>query len=194
MESPLTMLDRVSSLVFLDRLLLPQRLAAALIAVITASIAALFIDNAHLHFASEAAAGTTLNPIAKILADGSSLATAWPGWVAAAFFILAVYRLRRDPAEPPAGRSNETRSVADLRAGLRSEYTTVRIALVVVLSLTLIEICRTVLAIATARREGTAGTVLAATGIETLGLVAAVATLGVWAWLFRGELERWGAL
>ena len=56
------------------------------------------------HFAAELSSGADLNVVETLLGDGSSPRTAWPGWLAAVFFGLALVRLWRGRPEPPAGR------------------------------------------------------------------------------------------
>ena len=48
----------------------------------------------------------TYNPtgVAHLIAAGSSAATAWPGWVAAVFFLIALRRLRWMLRETPISR------------------------------------------------------------------------------------------
>jgi hypothetical protein len=134
--------------------------------------------------------------LAHLLASGSSAATSWPGWVAAVFFLISLKRLRGGEPEPPAGRTPVAqRSVSDIRAGLRSEYQNVRIALVVVAFLAVIDLARAA-GIAWLGIRGTAWThsVVFFTILEAAGWVAATLTLTVWARGFHQQLSQWGAV
>ncbi len=183
--------DHLAELVLLNKLRMPLRAAIVAVTLIAAAGAALGLDALHRTYAAAEGRGEGINPIARILADGSTAATAWPGWAAAVFFAIAVFRLRRDAPEPPAGRGDaDSMSVTELRAGLRAEYTSVRIALIIVLLLALVDVARLVTVTASTPSSMT----LAATIAEALGLVAATSLLGMWGWTFRRELERWGAV
>jgi hypothetical protein len=134
--------------------------------------------------------------IAHLMATGSSAATVWPGWLAAGFFLIALQRLRRGDPEPPAGRTPVAeRTVSDLRAGLRSEYRSVRIALLIVAVLSTVDLARAA-GIAWLGIRGTtwAHTVAAFTILEALGWIAAALALTVWARTFNRQLAQWGAV
>jgi hypothetical protein len=140
----------------------------------------------------------TYNPtgVAHLIAAGSSGATAWPGWVAAVFFLIALRRLRRGDPEPPAGRTPVAeRTVSELRAGLRSEYRTVRIALVAVVLLSTVDLARAA-GIAWLGIRGTvwAHSVVAFTILEAIGWIAATLMLTMWARTFNEQLAQWGAV
>jgi hypothetical protein len=134
--------------------------------------------------------------VATLLARGSSAATAWEGWAAAAFFLVALIRLRRGAPEPPAGRTPvEELTLQQLRGGLVREYTVVRIGLVVLCVVSLVDAARAArYLVAAVSGDALARTALPATLVEAAGLVAATVVLGVWAGSFREQLVRMGAL
>jgi hypothetical protein len=148
------------------------------------------------HFSAEVQAGADLNPLAQLLADGSSARTAWIGWAAAGLFQLAVVRLWIGPPEPPVGRPDGRRWTAtEMRASLRTEHSVVRSALVAVGSLAAIDAGRAlVYVVASARGFSVARETLGATLVEAAGLGAATAILALWRWRFGQMLQRWGAL
>jgi hypothetical protein len=149
----------------------------------------------HQQLAARFAGGASLNPVEALIAGGSSLRTAWPGWVAAAFFGFALLRLRHGPPEPAAGLGSvDTLSTAQLRGGLRREYVAVRILLVAVLLVTAVDACRV---IATAGGPGSPGQTLASlipTYVEAAGFVAATSMLAAYAAFFANDIRRLGAL
>lgn len=144
------------------------------------------------HFAAERTAGR----LGTLLAHGSTAATAWTGWAAAAFFGVAVWRLRRGAPEPPAGITPvESLSPAQLRRGLVREYTAVRVGLAVLTAVTLTDAARAGRYVAgllggDTLARGTA----AATLVEALGLLVATIVLATWVLSFRGQLVRVRAL
>jgi hypothetical protein len=144
------------------------------------------------HYAQTSGGGR----VAALLAHGSSPATAWAGWAAALFFLVALVRVRRGAPEPPAGRTPvESLTAAQLRAGLKREYTSVRVAL---LALTVVALADTARAaryvVAAAGGEILARASLAATLVEAAGLLVAALLLALWALTFREQLVRVGAL
>jgi hypothetical protein len=144
------------------------------------------------HFAAQPGGGR----VATLLAQGSSGATAWEGWAAALFFLLALLRLRRGAPEPPAGRTPvEELTAGQLRAGLVREYTVVRAGLVVVCVVSLVDVARAArYLVAGASGDALARASLVATLVEAAGLVVAAIVLGLWAGTFRQQLDRMGAL
>jgi hypothetical protein len=173
---------------------LPLLLRAALLAVVGVAAAVLgarSLTVQHL-FAAEVGGGR----VATLLARGSSAATAWEGWAAAVFFLIALVRLRRGAPEPPAGRTPvEELTATQLRAGLVREYTAVRIGLVILSVVALIDSARAARYLAAALSgDGLARASLAATLVEACGLVVATVILGMWARTFRDQLDRVGAL
>jgi hypothetical protein len=144
------------------------------------------------HFAAQAGGGR----VATLLAKGSSIATAWEGWAAAIFFVVALVRLQRGAPEPPAGRTPvEELTLAQLRAGLLREYTVVRVGLVILGAVSLIDLARASrYVVAAATGDSLARTSLAATLVEACGLVVAAVVLGLWAATFREQLDRVGAI
>jgi len=140
--------------------------------------------------------GRVLNGIAGFFADGSSRATAWPGWAAAFLFLLSVLRLLRGSPEMPAGRpSGKEWTVAEMRRALRREYRTVRLGLALVDLLAMFDAGRAaVYAIATATGDDVARANVVIVGVEALGLLVAAAMLTWWMLAFRRQLENWGAL
>jgi hypothetical protein len=144
------------------------------------------------HFAEQQGGGR----LATLLAQGSSVATAWEGWAAALFFLVALTRLRRGAPEPPAGRTPvEDLTAGQLRAGLVREYSVVRAALVILCVVALVEATRAArYVIAAVSGDALARASLAATLVEAAGLVVATAVLVLWAAGFRHQLDRVGAL
>ncbi len=137
-----------------------------------------------------------LNPLQTLIADGSSLRTLWPGWVAAVCFAAAVLRLRHGATEPPAGRADvEHLTLRQLRRGLRREYAVARIALVVVGLLAAVDVARTVASVIAAQSgDTTVSSSLPATVIEAAGYAVAAVVLAAWAYTFGAEVRRLGAL
>jgi hypothetical protein len=148
------------------------------------------------HFSAELSSGADLNVLATLLGDGSSPRTAWPGWLAAVFFGLALLRLWRGRPEPPAGRPPGGRwTAADIRSALRREYAAVRTAIIVLAVVALVDGARAaVYGVAAATGDAVARGSVMATVVEALGLVAAAVMLTLWGLIFARLLERWGAL
>lgn len=142
------------------------------------------------------AAQTIDGRVATLLARGSSAATAWEGWAAAVFFLLALIRLRRGAPEPPAGRTPvEQLTLQQLRSGLVREYTVVRVGLVVLCIVSLVDAARAArYVVAATSGDALARTSLPATLVEAAGLVVATVVLGLWAGSFREQLQRMGAI
>lgn len=165
-------------------------LIVLLTGVLTAACAAwmVFLQN---HFAKSSES----TGLPGLLAGGSSVATAWPGWVAAAFFLIAIVRLR-GTAEPPTGRKPvEQLTISEIRTALAAEYRAVRMALVVITILALIDLERFAgICVAAARGAHWATASVAMTGVEALGWLCATALLVAWALTFRSQLETWGAI
>jgi hypothetical protein len=138
------------------------------------------------------AEGRALNRVAQLFADGSSWSTAWPGWVAAFFFLSAVLRLLRGNPEPPAGRAH---TAAGMRSALRREYRVVRLALALVDLLAIFDLGRALTyAIASATGDRVARADVLTVGVEAAGVVCAAVLLTAWMLRFRTQLESWGAL
>ncbi len=188
--------SRLTELVFLDRGPMVLRCVVVALAAAACGVAGTLLVRLHQTLAAELAAHTALNPLQTLIADGSSIRTLWPGWVAALCFGAAVLRLRRGTIEPPPGRSVPERlTPRQLRAGLRHEYVVVRLALVVVALLAAIDVARTAAtAIAVQAGDTRIGGTLAATVIEALGYALAAFMLAVWASTFGSEVRRLGAL
>jgi hypothetical protein len=139
------------------------------------------------------AEGRDLPGIADLFADGSSRSTAWIGWAAAFFFLLAVLRVVGGRPEPPAG--GEKQSVGEMRAALRREYRSVRIVLGVVDVVAMFDAARALAyAIGSATGDDVARANVVVVGVEAAGLVCAAAMLTWWMLAFRRQLETWGAL
>ena len=162
---------------------------AVVVACIVLGVESLAIQH---HFAKQPGSGR----LVALLAQGSTWATAWEGWAAALFFLVALSRLRRGAPEPPAGLGRvENLTAGQLRAGLVREYTVVRVALVLVSAASLTDAARAARYVAAAL----GGDVLArrsllTTIVEAAGLVAATLVLALWAGSFREQLDRVGAL
>ncbi|TMD90547.1 MAG: hypothetical protein E6I76_19585 [Chloroflexi bacterium] len=148
------------------------------------------------HFSAELNSGADLNVVATLVGDGSSPRTAWPGWLAAVFFGLALLRLWRGRPEPPAGRPPGGRwTAADIRSALRREYGAVRTAIIVLAVVAIIDGARAaVYTVAAATGDRVARGSVLATIVEALGLVLAAVMLTLWGLIFARLLERWGAL
>jgi hypothetical protein len=148
------------------------------------------------HFAAELSSGADLNVVETLLGDGSSPRTAWPGWLAAVFFGLALLRLWRGRPEPPAGRPPGGHwTAADIRSALRREYAAVRTAIVVLAVVALLDGARAaVYGVAAASGDAVARGSVLPTAVEAMGLVAAAVMLTLWGLVFARLLERWGAL
>jgi hypothetical protein len=181
-----------AELLFVHRLPPPLRIAVPL--VLGAGCAALGAWSLSIQhrYASQGGGGR----VAWLLAHGSSAATAWEGWAAAVFFLVALLRLRRGAPEPPAGRTPvEELTLAQLRSGLVREYTVVRVALVILGAVSLTDAARAArYLVAAASGDALARTALAATVVEACGLLVAAIVLGLWAVSFREQLGRVGAL
>jgi hypothetical protein len=148
------------------------------------------------HFSAELDAGADLNVVATVLGDGSSARTAWPGWVAAVFFGLALLRLWRGSPEPPAGRPPGGRwTAADIRSALRREYTAVRTAIIALGVIALLDGGRAIVyGIAAVSGDPLARSSVVPTVVEAAGLIVAAVTLTLWGLVFSRLLDRWGAL
>jgi hypothetical protein len=142
------------------------------------------------------ARGVDLGAVPAFFADGSSWATAWPGWAASFFFALSLLRLLRGNPEPPAGRPRGGDwTVAGMRTALRREYRVVRLALALVDLLAIFDVGRALAyAIASATGDAVARADVATVGVEAGGLLVAALLLTAWMLRFRGQLESWGAL
>jgi hypothetical protein len=185
---------RLTELVFLDRGPWAMRAFIVIIVGIAAGAAGDALLRLEQHLAVQRATGAALNPLENLLASGSSVRTAWVGWVAALFYVVAIVRLRRGPIEPSVGRLPVERQTAtQLRAGLRREYALVRVLLVAVTLITAVDVARAVALVIAARSMGQSPT-LVATVVEAAGLVAASLMLAAWAWLFGADLRRLGAM
>jgi hypothetical protein len=182
----------VAELLLLHRLPPVARGAVALVVAVACVVAGVTSLAVQHHFAAQPGGGR----LAALLAAGSTPATAWEGWAAAIFFLVALRRLRSGATEPPAGRTPvEQLTLAQMRAGLVREYTMVRAGLVVLCIVATIDASRAArYAVAAAAADPLARGSLAATVIEAAGVVAATVVLALWAGSFREQLERIGAL
>lgn len=181
-----------AELLFLHRL--PPALRVTVPLVVGAACIGLgaWLLSVQHHYAAQGGGGR----VATLLAHGSSIATAWEGWAAAVFFLVALLRLQRGAPEPPAGRTPvEELTLAQLRAGLLREYTVVRVGLVILCAVSLVDAARAArYVVAAGTGDALARTSLPATLIEACGLVVAAVVLGLWAASFRRQLDRVGAL
>jgi hypothetical protein len=181
-----------AELLFLHRLSPLLRVVAASLLTFACALAGVLSLNLQQSFAGQSGGGR----LATLLAHGSSAATAWEGWAAAVFFLVALLRLRRGAPEPPAGRTPvEELTAGQMRAGLVREYTIVRVALVVLSAVSVAEAARAArYIVAAAAGDGVARGSVTATVIEALGLMVATVVLSLWAASFREQLDRFGAL
>jgi hypothetical protein len=186
----------LTELVFLRRGLVPLNVVVVVVVAAGIGVAGTLIVRLQEHFASVLARGGSLSGVQALLGRGSVPATAAAGWVAAALFGFALVRLRRGPLEPPTSmRPVEAQSVAQLRRGLRREFTVIRAGLVVVLLVTALDVAR-LLAMLTAVESGDrrlSGS-FPATCVEVCGLMAATLLLALWAKNFRRRLDQLGVL
>jgi len=157
------------------------------------ALGALTLQAQH-HYVALRDAGEALNGMATLLATGPSAVTAWPGWLAAGCFALALRRLRTGSPEPPAGRDAVRTTVAELRAGLRREYRVVRAVLWVLSAGVLLDAGRLLWFCLAALGGGLARGELVALTLEVAGLAAAALVLRRWLRHFAGQLDQLGAL
>jgi hypothetical protein len=181
-----------AELLFIHRLPPPLRVVVPLILAAACVVLGVELLSIQHHFASHPGGGR----LATLLAQGSSAATAWEGWAAALFFLVALLRLRREAPEPPAGRTPiEELTAGQMRAGLLREYTVVRIGLSILGAVALVDVARAArYLVAAASGDTVARSSLVATLVEAAGLVVATAVLAMWAGSFRQQLERVGAV
>jgi hypothetical protein len=186
----------LTELVFLDRGPIALRGLAVAVAAAACGVAGTLLVRLHETLATQLAAHEALNPLQTLIANGSSIRTLWPGWVAALCFAAAVARLRLGATEPPLGRiAVEHQTLSQLRAGLRREYRVVRTALVVVALLAAVDSARALASVIAAQSgDHTVSASLPATVLEALGYVVATAVLAMWAHGFGAELRRLGAM
>lgn len=150
----------------------------------------------HLHALGTPTRDAGPGPLGRLLADGSSPLTLWPGWAAALTISAAALRLRRSAVEPPPRRRGAPDpGASELRSGLRREYLWTRWVLLGVAELALADCCRLAVS-GGAQLAGVhgAGDGLAWMAGEAAGLVTAAAALAAWVAAFRAQLERVGAL
>jgi hypothetical protein len=185
----------LTELVFLGRGPIALRCIAVAVAAVACGVAGTLLVRLHQSLAADLAAHMALNPLQTLIADGSSLRTLWPGWVAAVCFAAAVLRLRHGATEPPAGRADvEHLTLRQLRSGLRREYAVARVALVVVGLLAAVDVARTAASvIASQSGDATVSSSLPATVIEAAGYASAALVLAAWAYSFGAEVRRLGA-
>lgn len=186
----------LTELVFLRRGLVPLNVVVVVVVAAGIGVAGTLIVRLQEHFASVLARGGSLSGVQALLGRGSVPATAAAGWVAAVLFAVALMRLRRGPLEPPTSmRPVEAQSVAQLRRGLRREFALIRVALVVVLLVTALDVARLLAMVAAVERgDRLLGDSLAATCVEVSGLMAATLLLALWARSFGRRLDQLGVL
>ena len=182
----------VAELLFLRPGRARVRVVIAVVVAVACCVLGAVSLNIQWHFAAEQSVGRFGN----LLAHGSSAVTAWIGWAAAAFFAVALWRLRRDDPEPPAGRTPvEALSPAQLRLGLVREYTVIRVGFTVLAAMTLTDTARSArYLLAGVTGDPLARAALVATLVEELGLVVATVVLATWVITFRRQLVRMRAL
>lgn len=180
----------LAELLLVNRLPAPVRVVIALIVLAACGAAGVALLGAQ-----HALAGSP-SRLAAVLGHGTTWVTAWPGWLAALCFLVALVRLRRTAPEPPAGmRPLERLSAADLRSGLLREYTLVRAALALLLVVTMVDVARAIrYLLAGAAGDQLARSAAAPQAVQALGLAAASVTLALWAFSFRSQLDHVGAL
>jgi hypothetical protein len=171
----------------------PVVIAATLVLGIGWGVGSLLLQR---HLIAEEASGADLNPVARLLADGSGVRTAWPGFCATVLFLVATLRLVVGPAEPPAGKPRHREwTASQLRQALRAEYRWVRAALFAVAAIATIDAERAlVYTAAAARGLEVASNSVGGTAVEASGLLCATLVLWLWVTLFRRQLQRWGAI
>jgi hypothetical protein len=181
-----------AELLLLHRLPSPLRVVVPLVLFVGCVVLGVESLAIQHHYAGQSSGGR----LATLLGHGSSAVTAWEGWIAALFFLVALLRLRRNAPEPPAGRTPvEELTTRQLRAGLVREYTVVRTILVILTAVAVTDASRAArYTVAAASGDALASASLAATLVEAAGLVLAAAVLTLWADSFRRQLVRIGAL
>ncbi|MBJ7609608.1 MAG: hypothetical protein JF887_09320 [Candidatus Dormibacteraeota bacterium] len=182
----------VAELLFVHRLRpLPRAGVAGAIAATCCLLGGYGLE-VQTHFAAARGGGR----LSTFLAHGSTAATAWAGWAAALFFLLALFRVRGGPPEPPAGRAPvEKLTIAQLRAGLVREYTVARAGLTVLTLVAVVDAARAGrYLLAALGGDSIARGSLVATVVEAVGLAVAAVVLALWALGFRSQLVRIGAL
>jgi hypothetical protein len=182
----------ITELVFLDRGPLLVRGLLIVISAAAVGFAGNMLYRAEASLAASLAHGEQLNALQSLLAHGSSLRTAWIGWLAALFFAIAAMRVRRSPPEPTLGRTPpEHLTASQLRTGLRREYAVVRVLLVLLVLFTAVDAARMLTLAAATSGHGAS---LMSAVIEVVGLGAACFALALWAWWFGDLVVRLGAL
>jgi hypothetical protein len=185
-------LGAIAELLHLSGRVPALRAALAVVIIVGSCVLGAFSLDIQAHFAAQRQGGR----LGTLLANGSTAATAWPGWAAALLFGVALLRLRRGSPEPPAGRAPvESLSAAEMRGGLVREYRAVRIGLALLSVVALTDAARAArYAVAAAAGDSVARMSLVATVVEALGLITATSVLVLWTLTFRSQLVRVGAL
>jgi hypothetical protein len=185
----------LEELVFLHRGPVLLRTAVVVITAAGTGIAGYKLYQLHEDLALRLAGGAHLDALRTFVAQAPTPLTVAIGWVAAVCFALALLRLQRGPLEPVLiFRHSERRTVRQLRRGLRAEYTTVRLLLVVIALVTAVDVARTFSFSIAATHAGMSPGVLWSLYLETAGLIAATIVLIVYARTFGNAIARLGAI
>ena len=185
----------LEELVFLNRGPVALRTAAVVITAAGTGIAGYKLYQLHADLALRIAGGAHLDAWRTFVAQAPTPVTVVLGWIAALCFGLALLRLQRGPLEPVVSfRRSERQTVAQLRRGLRREYTVVRVLLVIVALLAALDVARTISFSIAATHAGSSSGTLWSLYVETTGLVAATLVLIVYARTFGSAIERLGAI
>ncbi|MBV8528889.1 MAG: hypothetical protein JOZ75_11275 [Candidatus Dormibacteraeota bacterium] len=185
----------LEELVFLNRGPVVLRTAAVVITAAGTGIAGYKLYQLHEELALRIAGGAHLDAWRTFVAQAPTPLTVVLGWVAALCFGLALLRLQRGPLEPVlVFRRSERQSVAQLRRGLRREYTTVRLLLVFVVLLAAVDVARTISFSIAATHAGASPGTLWSLYLEAAGLITATLVLVAYARVFGDAIARLGAI
>ncbi|MGH7747061.1 MAG: hypothetical protein ACREQ5_20235, partial [Candidatus Dormibacteria bacterium] len=181
--------------VFLNRGPVVLRTTAVVITAAGTGIAGYKLYQLHEDLALRIASGAHLDAWRTFVAQAPTPVTVVIGWVAALCFGLALLRLQRGPLEPVLTlRSSARQTVAQLRHGLRREYTVVRGLLVIVALIAAVDVARTISFSVAATHAGTSVGTPGSLYVETAGLVTATIVLIAYARTFGNEIAHLGAL
>ena len=185
----------LEELVFLHRGPVVTRTAAVVITAAGSGIAGYKLYQLHEDLALRIAAGQHLDALRTFVAQAPTPITVAIGWVAALCFGLALLRLQRGPLEPMlVFHRSADRTVTQLRAGLRREYTTVRLLLVIVALVTAVDVARTIAFSIAATHAGASPGTLWSLYLETAGLITATVVLIAYARTFGNAIAHLGAI
>ena len=185
----------LEELVFLSRGPVVARTAAVVIAAAGSGIAGYKLLQLHEDLAQRIAGGAHLDALRTFVAQAPTPLTVAIGWVAALGFGFALLRLRRGPLEPALMfHRDEHSTVSQLRRGLRREYATVRLLLVIVALFAAVDMARAIAFSVVASHAGASPGPPWSLYLETAGLITATLVLIVYARAFGNEIAHLGAI